>query len=59
MFAKITRRRASAALTTLLAGLLTATAWAQETVKVGLLMTYSGPSGLSGQHAEDTIKVFL
>lgn len=31
---------------------------AQETVKIGLLATYSGPSGLSGQHADDTIKVF-
>jgi branched-chain amino acid transport system substrate-binding protein len=31
---------------------------AQETVKVGLLLTYSGPSGLAGQHADDTIKVF-
>jgi branched-chain amino acid transport system substrate-binding protein len=35
-----------------------APAVAQDTVKVGLLITYSGPSGLSGQYAEDTIKVF-
>jgi branched-chain amino acid transport system substrate-binding protein len=40
------------------ATLLHSAAWAQETVKVGLLMTYSGPSGLAGQHADDTIKVF-
>ena len=31
---------------------------AQETVKVGLLLTYSGPSGLSGQVADNTIKLF-
>ena len=35
-----------------------ATAAAQETVKVGLLLTYSGPSGLSGQVADNTIKLF-
>jgi branched-chain amino acid transport system substrate-binding protein len=34
------------------------TALAQETVKVGVLLTYSGPSGLAGQHADDTIKIF-
>ena len=33
-------------------------ALAQETIKVGLLQTYSGPSGLAGQHADDTIKLF-
>jgi len=33
-------------------------ALAQETVKIGLLATYSGPSGLAGQHADDTIKIF-
>lgn len=37
---------------------IAASALAQETVKVGVLLTYSGPSGLSGQHADDTIKVF-
>ena len=35
-----------------------ASAAAQETVKVGLLLTYSGPSGLSGQVADNTIKLF-
>lgn len=38
--------------------LLCLPAMAQETVKVGLLLTYSGPSELAGQHADDTIKVF-
>jgi branched-chain amino acid transport system substrate-binding protein len=33
-------------------------AQAQETIKVGVLMSYSGPSGLSGQHADNTIKLF-
>jgi len=50
------RRQALAALAA--AALLSAPAMAQETVKVGLLLTYSGPSGLAGQHADDTIKVF-
>lgn len=36
----------------------TMSAVAQETVKVGVLLTYSGPSGLSGQFADETIKVF-
>lgn len=40
------------------AALVPSIALAQETVKVGLLMTYSGPSGLAGQHADNTIKVF-
>ncbi len=51
-----TRRRLIATLAA--TGLLSTAAWAQETVKVGLLMTYSGPSGLAGQHADNTIKVF-
>lgn len=51
-----TRRRLIAALAA--TGLLSTAAWAQETVKVGLLMTYSGPSGLAGQHADNTIKLF-
>ena len=47
-------------LTVLAAGvLLTGSAVAQDVVKVGLLLTYSGPSGLSGQHADDTVKVFV
>ncbi len=50
------RRQALAALAA--SALLSAPAMAQETVKVGLLLTYSGPSGLAGQHADDTIKVF-
>lgn len=50
------RRKALAALAA--STLLCAPAMAQETVKVGLLLTYSGPSGLAGQHADDTIKVF-
>ena len=33
-------------------------ALAQETVKVGLLFTYSGPSGMSGQLSDNTIKLF-
>jgi branched-chain amino acid transport system substrate-binding protein len=37
---------------------LVAPAAGQETVKVGLLFTYSGPSGLSGQIADNTIKLF-
>ncbi len=35
-----------------------ALAAAQETIKVGLLLTYSGPSGLSGQLADQTIRLF-
>lgn len=35
-----------------------ALAAAQETIKVGLLLTYSGPSGLSGQLADQTVKLF-
>jgi branched-chain amino acid transport system substrate-binding protein len=31
---------------------------AQETVKIGLLFTYSGPSGMSGQLSDNTIKLF-
>ena len=31
---------------------------AQETVKVGLLLTYSGPSGVSGQLSDNVIKLF-
>jgi branched-chain amino acid transport system substrate-binding protein len=50
------RRRAIAALAA--TALLSSPVLAQETVKVGLLLTYSGPSGLAGQHADDTIKVF-
>lgn len=50
------RRRTMAALAA--TALLSLPALAQETVKVGLLLTYSGPSGLAGQHADDTIKVF-
>lgn len=50
------RRQALAALAA--SALLSAPAMAQETVRVGLLLTYSGPSGLAGQHADDTIKVF-
>jgi branched-chain amino acid transport system substrate-binding protein len=33
-------------------------AMAQETVKIGLLFTYSGPSGMSGQLSDNTIKLF-
>jgi len=50
------RRRTLAALAA--TALLSLPALAQETVKVGLLLTYSGPSALAGQHADDTIKVF-
>jgi len=35
-----------------------AAATAQETIKVGFLMTYSGPSGLSGQMADQAVKAF-
>jgi len=35
-----------------------APAAAQETVKIGLLFTYSGPSGITGQVADNTIKLF-
>ncbi len=31
---------------------------AQETVRIGLLLTYSGPSGLSGQLSDNVIKLF-
>lgn len=31
---------------------------AQETIKVGLLFTYSGPSGMSGQLSDNAIKLF-
>ena len=31
---------------------------AQETIKVGLLFTYSGPSGISGQLSDNAIKLF-
>jgi branched-chain amino acid transport system substrate-binding protein len=31
---------------------------AQETIKVGLLITYSGPSGISGQLSDNVIKLF-
>lgn len=34
------------------------TALAQETVKVGLLFTYSGASGMTGQLSDNTIKLF-
>jgi branched-chain amino acid transport system substrate-binding protein len=53
---KFIRRPVLAVLTA--AGLMSPLAWAQETVKIGLLLTYSGPSGLSGQHTDDTVKVF-
>ncbi len=49
---------------TALAGVMTlglsvsTTAYAQETVKVGLLFTYSGPSGMTGQLSDNTIKLF-
>jgi len=33
-------------------------ALAQETVKVGLLFTYSGTSGMSGQLSDNVIKLF-
>jgi branched-chain amino acid transport system substrate-binding protein len=33
-------------------------AQAQETIKVGLLFTYSGPSGISGQLSDNAIKMF-
>ncbi|MBI5276144.1 MAG: ABC transporter substrate-binding protein [Burkholderiales bacterium] len=33
-------------------------ATAQETIKVGLLFTYSGPSGISGQLSDNAIKLF-
>jgi branched-chain amino acid transport system substrate-binding protein len=52
-------RRLSAFATAAMLGLaVTTSAFAQDTVKVGLLLTYSGPSGLSGQHSDDTVKVF-
>lgn len=50
------RQRAVAALAA--TALMSLPALGQETVKVGLLLTYSGPSGLTGQHADDTLKVF-
>lgn len=31
---------------------------AQETVKVGVLLSYSGPSGLGGQSADNIIKQY-
>jgi len=31
---------------------------AQETIKVGLLFTYSGPSGISGQLSDNAVKLF-
>ena len=40
-------------------GLATAaTAEAQDTIKVGLLFTYSGPSGMTGQLGDNTVKLF-
>lgn len=41
--------------------LVACTAWpaqAQNTVKVGLLLTYSGPSALTGQINDNTVKLF-
>ena len=35
-----------------------APARAQETIKVGLLFTYSGPSGMTGQISDNVIKLF-
>lgn len=37
---------------------LTGPVRAQDTVKVGLLLTYSGPSGLSGQLSDNAVKLF-
>jgi branched-chain amino acid transport system substrate-binding protein len=37
---------------------IVASAFAQETVRIGLLLTYSGPSGLSGQLSDNVIKLF-
>lgn len=54
-----TQRRMAIRLAVAAAGLaFSALASAQDTVKVGLLLTYSGPSGLSGQLADQTIKLF-
>lgn len=53
------QRRLAMRLVVAAAGLaFTAIASAQETIKVGLLLTYSGPSGLSGQLADQTVKLF-
>lgn len=49
------RTVATAALTIALA----LPALAQETIKVGLLFTYSGPSGISGQLSDNAIKMFV
>ncbi|MEY2952856.1 MAG: hypothetical protein RLZZ401_943 [Pseudomonadota bacterium] len=53
-------RRVIAKLSTvgLLGVAIASSVFAQDTVKVGLLFSYSGPSGLSGQHSDDTVKVF-
>lgn len=55
MIKPITRRTLA---TLVVAALTSAAALAQETVKVGLLLTYSGPSGLTGHQTDNTIKAF-
>jgi branched-chain amino acid transport system substrate-binding protein len=52
------RRLAPIAAAATLSVTLTATAWAQETLKIGLLLTYSGPSAMSGQLSDNAIKLF-
>lgn len=53
---KPVRRRSMVALLT--AVMASTAALAQETVRVGLLLTYSGPVALTGLHSDDTIKAF-
>lgn len=38
--------------------LFSASTHAQETIKVGLMLTYSGPLGLGGQMADEAVKLF-
>ena len=52
------RRLAPIAAAATLSVTLTATAWAQETLKIGLLLTYSGPSAMSGHLSDNAIKLF-
>ena len=52
-------KRIAAVSSVLALGLISAgQAIAQEKIKVGVLATFSGPSGLAGQQAENVIKLF-
>jgi branched-chain amino acid transport system substrate-binding protein len=52
------RRLAPLAVVAAIGITLSASALAQDTLKIGLLLTYSGPFGLSGQLSDNTIKLF-